>query len=121
MRYMILKFAYVYLLVLLSICSNVHAADVQQINQMAESKCNNLSEKSNDVLLCAIWLNSLPVVPMHESISSDALFCGSEKCTAANAQQICESKGYKKAVRFTEVEANAEIGTQGRFTDLWCQ
>jgi len=120
-----MKNTIIYIVVVVSVAllpGMVTAADIAQANQMADAQCSNLEPNSDKVIMCAIWLNSLPVVPVHETNDNNVLSCSSINCTQQNAADICTNLGYRRAVRFKHFAASPGAGDEnGYFTQLWCQ
>ena len=131
-RYTVKNITYICIWIGYLFSSMVFAVDVNQINQIAETECNNAEPNSDKVILCAIWLNSLPVVPVHETSNKNILLCDSLECTAEEALQICKSLEYKRVIRYSESKGFQSITPlgegapilptrNGSFAQLWCQ
>ena len=123
------------LLLLTYLCSYAHFAypvDVIAANQAAEAQCATIDPGSEKAILCAIWANSRPVVPVHKETGRIELKCSGVDCAKQTATSACQELGFKTATGYKEeqVEINHVPIRDGEpatdivktmLTALWCQ
>ena len=110
----------------------VKAMDVTEANRLAKTQCAAVDPASDKAILCAIWANSKPAVPVHREVGRRELTCTGVTCAKEMAASVCKQLGFGSAIAYKERQGEVHPDPRGIvktventneriITALWCQ